>query len=308
MIRQPINRSNYILLSMFSVVLVLIGYTWLSYHMHYGPNGNPLDRTLPTWSQLADGVQKSMIHPDPKSHNRRWIVMDLTASMKRLATGVLLGILLGVLIGLHMGCFESVEAFFRWPTAGFAAIPATAALTVFLALAGTGETFYIAFIVFGMVPPLATAVWYAAKKDVPPELLHKAYTLGASDFEAVWNVTFPQILPKIMEAVSIQTTLAIIYLMAAEYFLADVGMGFRTRLEGKKLDMAIVFPYLVVLALVAVCITFVLREIKRELSPWYEGPSFTRTLIRRFSSWIRSLSAHSEVVTGTDAGGPDGSR
>ena len=167
-----------------------------------------------------------------------------------------------------MGCFSSIEAFFFPPISLLAKIPPTAALAVFFVMVGTGTEMYVAMITFGILPTLAQAV-YAAAKEVPEELLYKASTLGASWDELIWNVVWPHAFPKVLDAVRLQLGPAMVYLIAAEMVCSEVGFGFRIRLESRKLNMSLVYPYLGLLASFGFAMDYGLRRLQRATCPWY---------------------------------------
>ncbi len=120
-----------------------------------------------------------------------------------------------------------------------------------------------------MLPSLAQAVHQAAKKDVPDELIYKAYTLGGSQAELIWNVVYKQILPRLLEAVRLQVGPAMVYLLAAEWNNTDIGFGFRLRVTGRLLQMNVVYVYLVYLGLAGLAIDFALTWLRRKLCPWF---------------------------------------
>lgn len=198
----------------------------------------------------------------------RWIVDDAAATFGRLARGMAAGVVLAVLLGLAMGCFPVVEALFSPPLALLAQVPPTAALAVFFVLVGTDTNMYVAMIAFGLLPSLATGV-HLAVRDVPEELLFKAYTIGASHAEVVWNIIFPIVLPRILDAVRLQIGPAMVYLIAAEMVCGDVGFGYRIRLQSRLLNMNVVYPYLALLALFGFAMNALLRALSRLLCPWH---------------------------------------
>jgi len=90
MISRRISRARQIVLSALSVLLLVLGYTWISHRQH---QVNPEDTTIPNWSQLAEGAVK-FTQPDRKG--QRWLVEDSLATAKRLAAGISLGIVSGL--------------------------------------------------------------------------------------------------------------------------------------------------------------------------------------------------------------------
>ena len=178
----------------------------------------------------------------------------------------------GFVLGMLMGCFATVEAFLQPPIALLAKVPQTAALAVYFVAFGTGMSMYVAMISLGIIPALAVTV-YLAIKDLPSEMLDKAYTLGASNFEVATEVVFRQVLPKFIDAVRLAIGPAIVFLIAAEMVVGDVGFGYRIRLQFKLTNMNVVYPYLVMLAFFGFALDYGLRYLQARLCPWYQRDS-----------------------------------
>ena len=266
MIRGPISQAKAILLASLSVALLLLGYTWVSHRQH---EINPKDTTIPSWGQLADGVKK-FTRPDRKEE--RWIVEDSIATGRRFFYGIGLGVVCGFVLGMLMGCFSPLEAFLQPPIALLAKVPQTAALAVYFVVFGTGLSMYVAMISLGIIPALAVTV-YLAIKDLPSEMLDKAYTLGASHFEVATEVVLRQVLPKFIDAVRLAIGPAIVFLIAAEMVVGDVGFGYRIRLQFKLTNMNVVYPYLVMLAFFGFALDYGLRFLQAKLCSWYQRDS-----------------------------------
>lgn len=261
MIRKPISPLWHFGLGVLSVVILLGAYTYLAHDMHVE---NPDDTTIPTWSQIKEGVTKAVQLDDEE----RWILIDGWATMKRLFLGMLVGVTGGLVIGLLMGCVPAIEALCYPPMAFFAKVPPTAALAVFFVLVGTDLNFYIGMIAFGVLPTLAQAT-YLAVKDVSEELLDKASTLGASNMELVWNVICRQVLPNILDATRLQIGPAIVYLISAEMITGDVGFGYRIKLQMKLLNMSVIYPYLMTLGLFGFGLDYGMRLLQKWTCPWF---------------------------------------
>lgn len=266
MISRPISRTKQVVLSALSVLLLVVGYTWISHRQH---QVNPDDTTIPSWSQLADGAVK-FTQLDRKG--KRWLVEDSFATGKRLAAGISLGVVFGFIIGMSMGCVPTLEAFLQPPISLLAKVPQTAALAVYFVFFGTGMEMYVAMIAFGIIPALAVTV-YLAIKDIPSAMLDKAYTLGASHFEIAFEVVFKQVLPKFIDAVRLCIGPAIVFLIAAEMVVGDVGFGYRIRLQFKLTNMNVVYPYLVFLAGFGFLLDHILRLLQAKMCPWYQSDS-----------------------------------
>lgn len=262
-IRERLPRWLVVVIGALSIVALLGIYTGLSVRQHAK---NPDDTTIPTWKQLGEGVVHAV--EANKRSGERWIVVDSKATATRLFLGLLFGVLGAVLLGVHMGSFSAVEAFFVPPMSLLAKVPPTAALAVFFVMVGTDRSMYVAMIAFGILPTLAQSI-YLAIKEIPEERIYKAQTLDASRAEIVWTIIFPEILPKIIDGIRLQIGPAMVYLIAAEMVVGDVGFGYRIRLQSRLLDMNVVYPYLACLAAFGFSMDVVLRLMQRWLSSWF---------------------------------------
>ncbi len=264
MIRKPIRKIWSRLLCILSIGSLIVSYTVVSDIQH---RKNPDDTTIPNWTQMKDGVVK-VFKANPLT-GARWIVTDTKASSMRFLLGLASGILAAIFFGMLMGCFSVFESFFILPLTILALIPPTAALAVYFVLVGTDTEMYVTMIALGIGPTLARTISLAVK-DVPDELIEKAYTLGASATEVIWNVIFKNILPKLIDAIRLHIAPAMIFLIAAEMVCGDAGFGYRIRLQSRLLDMNVVYTYLAFLGLFGFAMDYALRSLSKFLCPWYQ--------------------------------------
>ena len=262
MIRQPIGLQARLLLGVAGFVVLLLGYAWLSHRAH---EENPRNKTLPNLSQFQEGWSRIATGEGGID-----FFADVRSSGTRLLVGVGTGVLLAFVVGLAMGCLPIIEAFLMPPIAFFAKIPPTAMLAVYFVFFGvTGIQIFVALIAFGIFPTLAQSIAQAGKKDVDDHTLYKSFTLGASNFEVIWEVVLPQILPRIIESVRLHIGPAMVFLIAAEFALADQGFGYTLRMQSRLQNMNIVYTYLVILAFAGLIIDGSLSTLRRRLCPWF---------------------------------------
>lgn len=263
MIRRPISTTTRLLLGAAAFLVLGLTYAWMSYDIHAE---NPRNKTIPNLTQFQEGWAKMAegrgVH----------LGEDAAASAKRLAAGVGVGVAGAFVVGVLMGCFPVIDAFLGPPIAAFARVPPTAMLAVYFVLVGLGGMkIYVALIGLGIFPTLALAVAGAARSDVDDHTVDKAYTLGASTLEVVWNVVLRQILPRMIEAVRLQIGPAMVFLIAAEWAVSDVGFGYTLRMQSRIQNMNIVYTYLVLLAVAGLLIDFGLASLRRWLCPWFRA-------------------------------------
>jgi NitT/TauT family transport system permease protein len=263
MIRQPISKKLSLVCILGAIVVILLLYSWLS---HRQKVFNPNDTTIPNLFQFVEGL-KFVVTPLSNGEILLW--NDLRATYFRHFVGIGVGVLLSLFIGIAMGCWPAVESIFRLPIAFLAKIPPTAMIAVYFILFGTDLEMFVAMIALGIFPGLAQST-YLSVKEVPDDAIYKAYTLGASNYELIWNVIFPQILPRFIEAIRMATGPAMVFLIAAEWMISDVGVGYRLRIQSRLLNMNIVYVYLIVLCLTTYVVDWSLKLLKSKLCPWSE--------------------------------------
>lgn len=265
-IRQPISERYRLVLGAMLVAIMAAGYSYISYRQHVL---QPDDTTLPQIWDFKDAVVK-ICTPQGTMEPTIWLWVDSKATFVRLFLGMFFGCLFSLLIGLGMGCFNRIEAFFA-PTFNFLAkIPPTAMLPIFFVLVGTGETMFTSMIAFGVLPTLTMSIYLSAKYDVQTEMINLAYTKGAKNMRIMWCVVARQIMPKILDAIRLQIGPALVYLIAAEFMMAETGFGYRLRIQQRLLHMDVVYVYVVILGLVGYGLAAIMLRLRERCCPWFE--------------------------------------
>ena len=60
-----------------------------------------------------------------------------------------------------------------------------------------------------------------------------------------------------------------VFLIAAEYMLADEGFGYRLRMQSRLVNMNIVYLYLALLGVAGFAFDWILTRLRRWLCPWF---------------------------------------
>lgn len=263
MIRKPISKKTEIILMIISVFILIGLYSFLSWRQH---RINPKDISIPNLTQFIGGLKK-LTYPDVAG--QYWLLNDIFATGIRLAAGIGIGVASSFLIGLGMGVSPKIEALFKLPIVFLKQLPATAMLTIYFVAFGTDMAMYIAMISFGILPALSFATCSSAQTDVSNDAIYKAYTLGASNFEVIFEVVVKQILPRVIDNIRLSVGPALVFLIAAEWACSDIGFGYRLRMQS-RLDMSVVYIYLAVLAAFGFLADWTLLRIRKLLCPWFE--------------------------------------
>lgn len=280
-IKLPIRSEWRWVLGILGTAVLVIVYSYLSYRQHVR---NPDDTTLPNLRQLVEGfrvvttpetnelsIAFGMNAGGEKDFWDSWLPRDAWATFRRLGLGLLWGCSISVVVGTLMGSYEWLAALLLPPLSFLAKVPGTAMLAVFFVLVGSGsEAMFISMIGFGVLPILTQAVYLSARDDLHDEEINKAYTLGASNVEVIWNVVFRKILPKVLENIRLQIGPAMVYLIAAEMLVGEVGFGFRIRSQGRLQQMNVVYDYLLLLGISGLLMDQGMVALRRWLCPWFK--------------------------------------
>ena len=267
MIRRPIPLWLYSLLVLAGFATLLAIYAMLSARM---TASNPQQTIMPGWSGFVAGLQR-VLKPNGFDENPKpallWI--DLAATYWRLLVGMGLGVALSIIVGIAMGSFRWIEAPLSPIITFLSKIPPTAMLPVYFLLVGHGQWLFTAMVGLGVFFTMSQAIYSVVQKDVSQDAIDKAYTLGASEFEVIFEIIWMQILPRVIDNVRLQIGPAMIFLLAAEWIVADVGMGYRIKMESKILNMSVIYIYLAILGASGLLLERALLSLRRRVSPWF---------------------------------------
>jgi ABC-type nitrate/sulfonate/bicarbonate transport system permease component len=281
-IREPITTRWKVLWGCIGIAVLVGCYSYLSYRQH---QKNPLDTTLPNLEQFAEGV-KLIVTPHENSllaalgENEKprtfwtqvqatWLWQDGVATYTRLFKGLFVGCFFSIILGTLMGCYEWLASLLIPPLSYLAKVPGTAMLAVFFVMVGTGESMFLVMISFGILPTLTQSIYLAAKDDLHVEEINKAYTLGASNLELIWNIVFQKILPKVIDNTRLQIGPAMVFLIAAEMLVGQVGIGFQIRMQQRLLHMNVVYIYLILLGVTGLMMDRAMISLRNRLCPWF---------------------------------------
>jgi NitT/TauT family transport system permease protein len=263
MIRQPIQLRTRIVISALSILVTLLAYELIATRQS---RINPKQTVVPHITSLGDGFRKLTT---PNSRGETWLVEDVKATYGRLFLGLGLGIGLSIIIGVAMGAYPWVEALFVPSVSFLAKVPPTAMLAVYFILFGTKTEMFVAMVGLSVFFTLAQSIYQAAKKDVSDHSVFKAYSLGATSPEVIYEVLWKQILPRVIESIRLQIGPAMVFLIAAEYVVGDVGIGYRIRIQSRILNMDVVYIYIILLGSSGLLMDWGLTQLRRKLCPWF---------------------------------------
>jgi NitT/TauT family transport system permease protein len=267
MIRRSIPTWLFAALSVAGVVICLATYAGLSKRQ---TAINPEQTAFPWVGEFQEGWTKiTKTNGTEDRPKPPYIFRDLRATYWRLFLGLSIGISLSIVLGVAMGAYRWLEAPLMPAISFLSKIPPTAMMPIYFVIVGTDQTMFASMIALGIFFTMAQAVYQAARKDVRDAAIQKAYTLGASEAEVLYEVLWKQILPRVIETIRLQIGPAMVFLLAAEMLVGGEGMGYRIRMESRLLNMSIVYIYLAILGFSGLLFEWILVGLRRWLCPWF---------------------------------------
>jgi|688.fasta_scaffold22070_6 NitT/TauT family transport system permease protein len=268
MIRREIPMWLFLALAIGGIVVLLVSYELLSARQ---TRINPKQTTIPSFAKLSEGLQK-IFQPQGTEENPKPPMFwnDMRATLWRLMVGLGIGVSASIAIGVLMGAYRWIEAPLSPIVMFLSKIPPTAMMPIYFAVAGTDQRMFTSMVALGIFFSMAQSIYQAVRDNVSDESINKAYTLGASEMEVIYEVIWKQILPNVIDCVRMQIGPAMIFLIAAEMVVSDAGLGYQIRMQSRVLNMNIVFVYLVILGIIGLIAEFGLVRLRRWLCPWFE--------------------------------------
>lgn len=180
-----------------------------------------------------------------------------------LIASILIGIPAGIAIGtsrLGRGILDPIVEFLR-------PLPPLAYLPLIIIWVGIGEASKITVIALSMLPSIILST-SAGVRGVSKDHVNAARSFGASRRQVLREVVLPSAVPSILTGVRIALGAGWTTLVAAELVAATSGIGFMIQSAAQFLVTDIVIAGIVVIALIAILLEYVARQIERRLVPW----------------------------------------
>lgn len=195
------------------------------------------------------------------------LTLNLVASLTRVLEGFFLAVLIGVPLGILGGCFPKVNAFMA-PVSIFGRnVPISTLAPLTVVWFGLGEKQKYMFI---FVACVMFIVYDATRAviNVSERYLQTAYTLGAKPLQVVRKVIVPLALPEIFGSLRLLFGLAFGYIILAELYGADSGLGFLITIAQRRGKPEWIYLILFIITGVAYLLDRLFLMLERALFPY----------------------------------------
>ena len=245
-------------------VICIVAYTVSSAKRH---EANPSEKLMPTWGQMVE--RSAELATEPNKRTGKVVLWDDTrSSVVRIGKGIGLAAVVSVILALVIGVFPAGRALGQNFTNTISFIPPVAILPILLVAIGVGEASKVGLIFLGTFP-LMTRDLALYVRGLPRERIVKTMTLGATQWQLVWKVIFPQMVPRIIETIRLSIGAGWIFLIVAEGISSSEGLGYRIFQARRYMAMDTIIPYVIWITFLAFVTDTLLRLLIHYRYRWY---------------------------------------
>lgn len=188
-------------------------------------------------------------------------------SLFRVIAGFVFGSLVGIPLGFAMGLNSWIRGWFDPIVEFMRPVPPLALIPLVIIWAGIGETAKIILLFLAALWIMAIAA-RAGVSGVSIQKVHAAYSLGASKWQLLTRVIFPNALPEIFTGARVAMGVCWGTVVAAELVAAEKGSGMMIMVASKFQLTDIVIMGIIVIGVIGYTIDILMRKLEGWLVPW----------------------------------------
>ena len=208
---------------------------------------------------IATGEFKTFKIPVPTGH-----IWD---SFLRVFLGLVLGIIFGVPLGLFMGLNRFAKGFFDPLIELYRPVPPLAWAPLVITVFGIDNVGKV-FLLFMVSLSIMIISARAGASGTQLSKIHAAHSLGASKWQILRYVIFPNSLPEILTGVRVAIGMCWGTLVAAEFLAGTTGIGFVENVAKKYFQYEVIWITIFIMGMLGLVFDITLRKIIDKTIPW----------------------------------------
>jgi NitT/TauT family transport system permease protein len=262
-VRRPVRQGTRIGLGVFGVLVVVIAYFTLATVRH---EKDPDDKLTPTAAQMYHEAVFSLT-PDEFTDQRPF-VKDLISSLYLFTWGMGLAVFGSLVVGLLAGSWPWFNALVEPLLKIGSYLPPISLIPVIFLFLGFQNVAKIFIIFIATFLPLTRSLILRVQ-NIPEKQIWNGLILGPSKLEMILILIRRVVEPEFLDDIRLQLGTAWVYLIASELIASDAGLGYRINVASRNLNVAMIFDYLLVVALLAFLMDRSLVLLNRWKNRWY---------------------------------------
>jgi len=212
---------------------------------------NPIDVGARLYRWIADGS----------------IFMHIAATVYATTMGFVIGSIGGAVLGVWLGVSPTASRLLNPYLNALNALPKVALAPLFVLWFGLGIESKIALAAM-LVLFLVFLNTFAGVREVDQDLVDGARLMRATRTQVVLKVIIPSAMSWVFAGLKIAMPYALIGAVLGEMIAANRGLGYLVQFSGSQFDSAGVFAVLIVIALLAVTLNYLVELVQGRIEGW----------------------------------------
>ncbi len=188
-------------------------------------------------------------------------------SFLRVFLGLVAGIIVGVPLGLFMGLNRFAKGFFDPLIELYRPVPPLAWAPLVISVLGIDNLGKV-FLLFMVSLSIMVISARAGASGTQLSKIHAAHSLGASKWQILRHVIFPNSLPEILTGIRVATGMCWGTLVAAEFLAGTTGVGFVENVAKKYFQYEVIWITIFIMGMLGLIFDITIRKIIDKTIPW----------------------------------------
>ena len=188
-------------------------------------------------------------------------------SFLRVFLGLIAGIIVGVPLGLFMGLNRFAKGFFDPLIELYRPVPPLAWAPLVISVLGIDNLGKV-FLLFMVSLSIMIISARAGASGTQLSKIHAAHSLGASRWQILRHVIFPNSLPEILTGIRVATGMCWGTLVAAEFLAGTTGVGFVENVAKKYFQYEVIWITIFIMGMLGLLFDVTIRKIIDKTIPW----------------------------------------
>ena len=195
------------------------------------------------------------------------IFLHLSATVYATTVGFVLGSVIGAVLGIWLGVSPFVSRLLNPYLTALNALPKVALAPLFVLWFGLGIESKIALAAV-LVLFLVFLNTFAGVRQVDQDLIDGARLMRATRIQVITKVIVPSALSWLFAGLRVSVPYALIGAVLGEMIASNRGLGYLVQFSGAQFDTAGVFAVLIVIAILAMALNFVVDIVQNRMERW----------------------------------------
>jgi NitT/TauT family transport system permease protein len=195
------------------------------------------------------------------------LISDTLITLSEMLIGFILGNLLGLIVGLGLWYSETAFRIVKPYIIVLGSIPAFALAPLLIIWFGTGILSKVILVILSTF--ILTAVQsYKGASEVDRDKIRMLKTFGAKKSQIFKLVVFPSSFAWVLSALKLNIGFALLGAFIGEFISSEAGLGHYIIVASGLYDIPSVFAGVIIIALIALILNFVMDSFEKKLTPW----------------------------------------